>query len=164
MDHEIYRINGILPKIYGPYKYKTGRKHIVLSYSKKEKFSKPYARYLMEVYLGRLLDGRNETVDHIDGDKTNDVIENLQILTLSDNVKKSFRDGSSAKRPIEYWKGFCPNCNTEFIRRADIIRGNRKLGKSGPFCGINCSSYYGRLIQLGQKEKIFTIGKTFFGE
>lgn len=48
-----------------------------------------YARYLMSVKMGRYLnDDGSETVDHIDNDPTNDDINNLQILSQSDNIKK----------------------------------------------------------------------------
>lgn len=49
-----------------------------------------YARYLMAVKLGRMLTA-DEQVDHIDNDKTNDAIENLQILAPAANRKK-YRD------------------------------------------------------------------------
>ena len=41
----------------------------------------------------------NETVDHIDENKTNDSIENLQILSRKDNVKKHVE---SVKKPFEH--------------------------------------------------------------
>ena len=41
----------------------------------------------MEINLQRVL-SNDETVDHIDGDKLNNSIENLQILSRSDNAKK----------------------------------------------------------------------------
>lgn len=46
-----------------------------------------YARYLMSVKLGRYLD-KTETVDHINEDKSDDRIDNLQILSNADNIKK----------------------------------------------------------------------------
>ena len=76
--------------IYGPYidkrdnrkicevKYKTGVKTTL------------YARYKLEKHLGRALT-KYETVDHIDEDPTNDRLSNLQVLSLSENVKKSMR-------------------------------------------------------------------------
>ena len=42
----------------------------------------------MEIRLGRRLNS-DETVDHIDNDKTNDSPENLQVLSLKDNARKS---------------------------------------------------------------------------
>lgn len=46
-----------------------------------------YARYLVSVREGRYLKD-TEYVDHIDEDKTNDSIENLQILTDLENKQK----------------------------------------------------------------------------
>lgn len=46
-----------------------------------------YARLLLECKIGRRLVG-NETVDHIDGDVTNNDVDNLQILTRSQNASK----------------------------------------------------------------------------
>ena len=46
-----------------------------------------YSRYLMAVKLGRFLTDE-EQVDHIDNDKTNDSIDNLQILTAKENTDK----------------------------------------------------------------------------
>ena len=48
--------------------------------------STQYARYLLSVKLGRFLT-KDETVDHIDGDKTNDNLDNLQILSSSENTR-----------------------------------------------------------------------------
>ena len=45
-------------------------------------------RYLLAVKLGRYLTDE-EQVDHIDDDKTNDNIDNLQILTVKENAVKS---------------------------------------------------------------------------
>lgn len=47
-----------------------------------------YARYLMSVHLKRFLTSQEE-VDHVDNDKTNDNITNLQILTKEQNREKS---------------------------------------------------------------------------
>jgi hypothetical protein len=38
-------------------------------------------RFLMEQHLGRKLDGRREQVHHIDGDKMNNSLENLMVVT-----------------------------------------------------------------------------------
>ncbi len=46
-----------------------------------------YARYLLSVKLGRELTDK-ETADHIDENKTNDSIENLQILSIEENRNK----------------------------------------------------------------------------
>lgn len=59
-----------------------GRRTVILYNSKESRSSTQYARYLCAVKLGRYL-SESETVDHIDGDKTNDSIENLQVIICS---------------------------------------------------------------------------------
>jgi hypothetical protein len=65
-----------------------------------------YARYLMSVKLKREL-LKNEEVDHINDDKLDDRIENLQILSKSANVIKN-----NIKDKITY---ICPICGKNFI-------------------------------------------------
>ncbi len=66
---------------------KDGRSMVVLIGSA-GRLTTAYARYLMAVKLGRFLTAE-ETVDHIDENHSNDSLENLQLLTLADNIKKS---------------------------------------------------------------------------
>jgi hypothetical protein len=51
----------------------------------KERTTMAWAKYLMCLHLGRMLDPNTETVDHINDDKTDDRIENLQLLTRNEN-------------------------------------------------------------------------------
>lgn len=86
-----------LDKVEYPYSdlYKTayittndeGRKLVIFVKNGKSVKGTPYARYLMAVKLGRFLRS-DEQVDHIDNDKTNDSIDNLQILTMRENIQK----------------------------------------------------------------------------
>lgn len=67
---------------------KENRNYVVLRNSKTKKMnSMQYAKYLLSIKLGRVLT-REETVDHIDNDKTNDSPDNLQVLSRADNVRK----------------------------------------------------------------------------
>jgi len=76
-------------KMYGPYLRKDGRKHILwYDTITKQKITESYPKYLMEKYLGRKLT-KDETVDHINNDFTDNRIENLQILSRRDNIIKS---------------------------------------------------------------------------
>ena len=52
-------------------------------------------RHVMEIHLGRKL-GEQEEVHHIDGDKLNNNIENLEALSISDH-KKYHRDTKTGK-------------------------------------------------------------------
>lgn len=79
-----------------------------------------YARYLMCMHEGRWL-GPDEHVDHIDDNKLNDVIENLQILTKSENSKKN----SPGRTMVTL---VCPACNEEFTkerRQTHIVKGGK---------------------------------------
>ncbi len=48
-------------------------------------------RFLMEKLLGRKLD-RNECVHHKDGNKLNNSIENLEVCTRSEHIKKHYEE------------------------------------------------------------------------
>lgn len=65
-----------------------GRKTVILYNTQIDRSSTQYARYLLSVSLKRYLTD-DETADHIDGDKSNDDLGNLQILTRTENIKKS---------------------------------------------------------------------------
>lgn len=89
-ENFIKTINKLYPeyKIYGPYPRKSdGRMQLVLSKGKL-KITKLYAKFLMEAFLGRIL-SKEETIDHINENPLDDRIENLQILTRSENARKS---------------------------------------------------------------------------
>lgn len=66
------------------------RKFVILYNSANDRTTIPYARYLMSVKLKRYLKD-DEHVDHIDNDKTNDDINNLQILSQTENNQKEGR-------------------------------------------------------------------------
>jgi predicted nucleic-acid-binding Zn-ribbon protein len=87
----------------------------------------------MEQHLGRELTD-SETVDHIDGDFSNDNIENLQVLSRIENIKK-YMDNNHAKYIILQ----CINCNKSFERREAVEKYNREIRLSdGPFCSSEC--------------------------
>lgn len=76
-------------RVLGPYLRTDGRKHLVLTANNsRKKRTLSYSKALLEVSLGRQLVG-NETTDHVDGDKTNDAVTNLQVLSLAENISKS---------------------------------------------------------------------------
>lgn len=89
----------------------------------------------MEESIGRLL-GRDEHVDHVDGDCTNDTIANLQVLSNSEHGKKTAKQ---LGRGIELCAGVCPVCQMEFTRPAKDVRSNKKRGNSGPYCSRSCA-------------------------
>ena len=68
-------------------KNKEDRNMVCLVNDRIDRTTMALARYKMAVELGRLLT-EQEQVDHIDNDKTNDAIENLQLLSPEDNRQK----------------------------------------------------------------------------
>lgn len=121
-------------KIYGPYISKDGRSRISVTFSNGFKCTVSYPKYLMECHLNRYL-GKDETVDHIDCDFTNNALDNLQVLPRAEHARK---DAVKAL-PLEC---VCA-CGRKFIakNRRDVFN-NRKKGKSGPYCSRTCAGRY----------------------
>lgn len=90
-----------------------------------------YARYLVSIKENRILSS-DEQVDHIDEDKTNDDISNLQILSARDNKDKHYR----LKGKTRYLKLICPMCNKEFDieYRNSFSRKNSKFHCCSKLC------------------------------
>lgn len=125
-------------KIYGPYIRKDGRSHICIIHPNKRKQIKSYPRYLLEQHLGRELT-KEETVDHINNDFTDNRIENLQILTRAENARKEIQ---REHRKEKFYTFICPNCNQEATKPLRDVKGNRKKQKAGPFCSRKCAGQF----------------------
>lgn len=129
-----YLYGDSLSSIFGPYKLPNSRKKVVLYYAKeKMKISLSYPRYLMERHLKRRLNGLAETVDHIDGRSKNDSIDNLQLLSLEDNIRKAIS-------PAKVLDVKCANCSKIFSRLRRIELKRIREGRKGPFCDQSCAS------------------------
>ena len=127
-------------KVYGPYTRKDGRQHVILIENDCRK-TMSYPKYLLEQKLGRSL-LPTETCDHINGDYTDNRLENLQLLSRSDNIRKH-----AALSPREFGTFTCPVCNCSFTKPMNNVRGNRKKGKRGPYCSRSCAGKAGRVAQ-----------------
>lgn len=118
-------------KVYGPYLRKDGRKHVV-HYDGETRRTQSYPRYLMEQHLGREL-LEDETVDHINGDFTDDRIENFQLLSRAEHTRKD-------TKPAEIGTFDCEWCGDEFEMPMRQYRGNQVVkGKAGPYCSRSCA-------------------------
>jgi len=127
-------------RVYGPYFRKDGRQHVVIVYGDGSRRTVSYPKYLMEQHLERELE-YDETVHHIDGDFTNNALENLQVL---DRVEHRKQDAKKA----EIGNYVCANCGTEFRRPVSIVVANQLTQeKAGPFCSKRCSGTYGTDVQ-----------------
>lgn len=123
--------------------FSQGRYNIIL----REKISKKltttsFARYLMSVKLKRYL-SENEHVDHINNKKTDDRIENLQILTQQQNNLKHAKEIVGGRK---YLQVKCPVCNNVFDRPE-----NQFLNKRFIVCNRTCLSIALKYPELQQK-------------
>ena len=131
---------GTFYRITGPYNRPDGRKHMVAYKRDNSKTTISYPKYLMECHLGRLLNN-NETVDHIDRDKTNDDLTNLQVIDRSMHAKLD------AKRALPE-KVNCPICQKLFRPNKDQ-RNKRSQSISGPFCSRSCAGKHNAQVGNG---------------
>ena len=105
------------------------RRTVILYNSDSHRSSVSYARYLVSVDKGRYLT-EFEQVDHIDNDKTNDVLTNLQILSPIENIQKS----APGRTLFDF---VCGWCNTTFQLEARQMHKKRKIP---PCCSRSCSA------------------------
>lgn len=135
MSSQLLR-TGLTTKLYpgyhvnGPYFFKgNGRWHVSIRKGYEAKVM-TLARFLMQEYLGRIL-GDNEDVDHIDEDKTNDVITNLQVLSKAENQDKTHR---IYKPSILVVCNYCGELFEMSDQRQSAWKIKQKAGQDGPFC------------------------------
>lgn len=136
-------------KVYGPYLNKVdGRKRVVLSFLNGSKKTISYPKYLMELHLNRYLQA-NETIDHIDGDFTNDDLSNLRILYRKEHVVLDVIRNKDLNVTCTY-------CTKMFtIAGSKINNRNRKnRNNSGYFCSRSCSGKFGKDIQLNKIQSV----------
>lgn len=121
--------------VYGPYQRKDGRRHVIHLVNGKRR-TQSYPRYLMEQHLGRKLEDWEE-VDHINDDPTDDRIENFQLLTKPENIKKSAKG-------VKWGMFVCPTCECDFFAKMRHVTGNQKTQKKrGPYCSRRCAGLAG---------------------
>ena len=76
---------------------KSGRKYVTFTKDGKVVTTTSYARYLLSVKDGEIVPPHLE-VDHIDGDRTNDNINNLQAITGKENRDKHVYERPSSQK------------------------------------------------------------------
>lgn len=87
--------------IYGPYDPNRRLRLVMVDKVNGRKTSISYAKYLMEVHLGRYLKS-DETVDHIDNDYTNNYISNLRVISRSRHAYEDVLRNKPNKVHCEY--------------------------------------------------------------
>lgn len=111
-----------------------GRSRIDLYNSDKDRTTITYAKYIMTIALNRFIDNNKEEVDHIDGNKTNDLLSNLQVITKIEHIEKT-RIEKSGKT---YFTCVCANCKISFQREARQMHKN----SVNSFCSRKCKYEY----------------------
>lgn len=136
---------------------KEPRRNVVLYNSDKDRTTIAYAKYLMSVKLGRILES-HEIVDHINDDKMDDRVDNYQIISNKDNLTKSVIQKNKSRQYVEYE---CP-CGTIFER--DRRNSNLIPCKShmSCYCSKQCSGLFGgrdKSILIREYRKDAVVGK-----
>lgn len=116
---------------------KEGRKqaNLILKSDTKVRTTLSYARYKMSIHLGRLLT-QNEHVDHINNDKSNDDLNNLQVLTPEENALKA-QELYRSKHEVVL-ELICPACDSTFNYSARNYRFHTKNGRKNFYCCRAC--------------------------
>jgi hypothetical protein len=97
----------------------------------------------MEQVHEREFIGTIEQVDHINGDRTDDRLENLRVVPIAQHQRED------ALR-VRLHKVVCPWCDEVFEREPRYLRRAARKGMMGPFCGKRCAGSYSREVQLGR--------------
>ena len=157
--------NGTFPyseyKVYLVYHKKMKRwMACLVNATTKERHTISHARYVMSVKAKRILE-KDEHVDHIDGDKLNNSISNLQILKMSEHNKKSAQESSRKRWMVEIK---CPSCGRIFKRskrQTHLVKGGNytacsrkcsgKLGAQIQHKTINCVNFDSSILKIFQK-------------
>lgn len=96
-------------------------------------------RVVMEEFLGRYL-SKSEVVHHKDGNKHNNDITNLEIMSVSDHASLHNKTGRT------FVNITCKHCGKEFRRE------KRLCGRyNDAFCSRKCSGYYNLHIRKTQE-------------
>lgn len=97
-----------------------------------------YSRYLACVKLGRILRS-DEHVDHIDGNKHNDTLSNIQVLSAEEHRKKSAEENT--QRAIEARKSRVPRHGTYWEYRKYGCRCELCTKAFHEYNSYQCSKY-----------------------
>lgn len=127
------------------YTNKDGRTRLIYVDENGRHRSKSYPRILMEEKLGRPLDP-SEDVHHIDGDKTNNSIDNLALVAHGEHQR--------LHNPPKYVDkiAICDVCGKEFIwtakRQCNYQRDLNRHKRRGVTCCRHCSYILGKHEQV----------------
>lgn len=90
-----------------------------------------YAKFVLSIALGRVL-ARDEEVDHIDGNKLNDDLCNLAVVSRRENRRRYDRAHPGAVLKLK-----CAYCGVEFVRRRNQTTAVRHW-QLDDYCSRSC--------------------------
>ena len=142
-DKEIFKING-------PYFNRlNNRMYVVLYYENGKKNTITYARYLVQLKLGRVLH-ENEIVHHKNGDVSDDRLSELEIISRNEHSVHH-----NKLRGLKFVRLKCPECGNIFIKRRNLTI----LGRGGIYnaCSRVCNAKFSH--KLKNRDKDFLINE-----
>ena len=154
--------------VYGPYKRRDGRSHVVIYLKNSVRKTVSLPKFIVEESCGKILE-EFETIHHKNGNFDDNRLENLEVINRVIHIQND----SKRVKKIEVE---CVICKKKFLRHATVINDSAKFGCAGPFCSKQCSGRYGKLRELGcekwepQKEipkcerSYYTLSKRLSGE
>lgn len=89
-------------------------------------------RFVMECALNRQLSG-NEVVHHLNGDKQDNRIENLQLISRKEHSSLHVRRVEDTIIHLT-----CSICKKKFTRKKNSVNRSRKRGISKAYCSRKC--------------------------
>jgi hypothetical protein len=120
-----------------------------------------YARYVWAKYKG-VWPKANEEVDHKDGDRQNDSIENLQLLTTVANKRKYV----TTEVVGDYVDLCCPACECVFTRLLATTHLNHTNNRMWTACSIVCAhairKMYGSIFRSEFEGNVIRVFKATF--
>lgn len=126
-------------KVYGPYDHKqqVGRQYVNVYYLDGTRRTLLYSRHVYEMAHDQRLPDTVD-VDHINGDRSDDRLENLQLLPRSENAAKH----AKMFRPTPMLEVVC-ECGARFEVQERVHRRNQiVLKKAGPYCSKSCAGRF----------------------
>ena len=132
MPKEVYR---------SPWFYLEGYLACTVKYSDGTKRTILQHRETMERHLGRSLHPL-EHVHHKNENRTDNRLSNLE-MSAGDHARLHRDDPEM----VEF---VCPECGLPAQKLARNVRHNKKMGKTGPFCGRSCAGSWSQRQQLGR--------------
>jgi len=93
-------------------------------------------RLVYETFNGPIPDGMK--IDHIDGDRSNNALSNLRLVTQSDNMKAAMENGHSGQIPV-----------LQFDRQGNFIQEFPTIQAAADFIGVTHAAVRSAIVRNG---------------